>query len=638
MPSRGAKRLANSDRAGSWRAPAIMSLLATVFSWRPYAWRSVSGALDPSWQSGLAEAFTRHVQWGPSLVFTFGPYGIVDNILPFYRLTAFLAVLFALAISWGLAALVVSALRPSWGLLPAGVMAWAVLAFANNKTGYADIGGAVCLGLALTVLYGSGTVGPGKERWAHLAVLGALSGFLLLTKFNDGLLGLGLAAAVVLFGGLPRVRALWYAGMPLVAVLLVAWVAASQSLGNLWSYAKGSLSEALGYSAAMGLGTGRRAEGYFGIVVIALLAAVFVFNRSRRPLAVAVVLAGWTWVTAKEGFVRHDTHDLTFFGLMLAAIAFARLGRARLPLQAAALVAVLVLDGVASGAAPQQLHSPGASTAALVDDLGAVVGLGGFSSAQHQLRAQLIKGGSILPARILTALGGHTVAIEPVDAAVGYVYPELKWDTEPVLQGYSAYTTYLDQLNAGFLASTRAPQWILFQPYATIDGRDPWFDPPATVEAMDCHYVQVASFEEAGTASQLLGRASGAGGRCGRPVLVERVRAHFGSVIDVPEVPGDLVTATFGFGAPLGQTLRSVLLKPLEVHITVWAPGQGPRSYRFIPGTASDPHVVSAPAALGYSAPFVPPPVSKLELSGDGWPNGQGALTVEFYALTMRPL
>src|SRR5580658_5034576 len=83
-----------------WSAVMVASFFAMVLSWRPYAWRKLTAGIDPSWQAGLAAAFEHHLQWGPSLVFTFGPYGFVDNILPFYRATALLAVVYAVVVTW----------------------------------------------------------------------------------------------------------------------------------------------------------------------------------------------------------------------------------------------------------------------------------------------------------------------------------------------------------------------------------------------------------------------------------------------------------------------------------------------------------------------------------------------------------
>jgi hypothetical protein len=50
--------------------------------------------------------------------------------------------------------------------------------------------------------------------------------------------------------------------------------------------------------------------------------------------------------------------------------------------------------------------------------------------------------------------------VYPQEIALAWAY-HLDWRPIPVLQSYSAYTSDLDQLDADFLTSTRAPQRIL---------------------------------------------------------------------------------------------------------------------------------------------------------------------------------
>ena len=668
-------------------AVAGVSLVATVLSWRTSAWARVAPGLDPSWQAGLAEGFERHLQWGPGIIFTFGPYGLVDTVLPFYRLTVFLAVLFAFAVSWGLGALVVGAARPAWGLVPAGVVAWLALAVANSHTGYADLLSAAALGLALVALRSE----KAGRRQAAVVVLGALAGFALLVKFNDGLVSCGLlGVAVVAEGAAYGARALRRAAAgvgALAGALAVAWAGAGQGFANLPGYFRASFSVAAGYTSAMSLSVGRRAEDYFAVVVLVLLGLVFYLSagsslarvdrdvplgattgdvgpvgkgvlggegrrllhgsrgnarrggtRGRaervRQVALAVSLAGWTWAVLKEGFVRHDTHDLTFFGLALVAIALARVGRRYVFVQAGALAVAASLACVAAGAPPAQLHSPGASTAALVTDLRVALGLGGFPPAQAGLSTHLLAAGNGLPASALSLIKGRSVAIEPAEAAAAYLYPQLDWDPEPVLQGYSAYTTYLDGLGSKFLASARAPERIVYDPAQVIEGSDPWMSPPATLLSMYCHYTQLA----AAGPWQVLGRVHD---RCGPARLVGTARVHFGEPVAVPEVSGQLVAARFSFGWPLISRVEGLLLKPPAVSIVVRAgAGQGGgrrQAYRFVPGTAADMHVLVAPASLGYSPAFTPPAVRQLELEGGGWAGGHGRVTVRFYTIRLSP-
>ena len=146
--------------------------------------------------------------------------------------------------------------------------------------------------------------------------------------------------------------------------------------------------------------------------------------------------------------------------------------------------------------------------------------------ARYQVRAT----GDALHPGLVQALAGLTVAAEPWDDAVTFAYPQLRWRPEPVLQSYSAYSSYLDDLDASFLSSPRAPQRILYQAIA-LDGRDPVWDPPATMAALYCHYRQLS----VSGPWQVLGLVPD---RCGRERVLRQARARFGQVIDVPVEPG----------------------------------------------------------------------------------------------------
>jgi len=167
----------------------------------------------------------------------------------------------------------------------------------------------------------------------------------------------------------------------------------------------------------------------------------------------------------------------------------------------------------------------------------------------------------------------------------------------------------------------------LYQRLAAIDDRDPWLDPPATLESMYCHYRQLAV---AGP-YQVLARTAD---RCSRPVAMEEARTAFGRPVAVPSYPGHLVAATLSLSLPLRSKVEAVLSKPPYLHITVSGRSGGATTYRFIPGTAADLQVLAVPASLAYSPAFTPPPITRFEISGGGWARGQGRITVKFYAVS----
>jgi hypothetical protein len=617
--------LPGSKLAEGWSGIAFVSLVATVLSWQPDTWRPVSAALDPAWQAALAMGFTLHIQWGPSLIFTYGPYGSADYLVNFYDLTSFIALTFGLIVTWGLAALIVIALRKSWGLVGGGVAAWGAVAIASNMIWYSGVAPDTALALALTSLWTDQV----QHRLVLLSLLGALAGFDLLVKFNDGLVGLGLIIVSVAFVKCHRARSALAAGVPLVAVALLAWIGADQSVTNLASYVRGSLSVAAGYGQAMGH-AGSASGAALAVLMEILLAgivAVSLRGRARRQqIATLVILAGWDWALLKEGFVRADIdHNGAFFGLLLVAFCLVRLKRSLLPLHIGAVALAALVACHEAGAVPRQLHNPVASASALANELATTMLPGRFAEAQVSARREFLSTGGALGTATLALLEGHSVAVEPTEDSVVYTYPQLRWDPEPVVQAYSAYTTHLDDLDAAFLASSRAPQRILYQAGWTIDDRDPYFDPPATLESMYCHYVQLA----ARGPSQVLARVPD---RCARAVPIGRAIVHFDQAITVPQAPGQMVLATFSFTTPLKDKVGSLLMRSPAVEVRIWTTGRQPATYRFVPGTAADEHVLSTPTALGYSFPFTPTSVRRIELAGDGWQGETGKVRVTFYA------
>ncbi len=613
-----------------WPALAVTSVAVTLLSWRSLPWRVVTAGLS-SWQAGLALAFEQHLQWGPQVIFTFGPYGPAEDILPFFRGTALLGLVYALVITEALAALVVATLRPSWRLLPAALAAWVSVTIAANLVEAPELALATALGLALAAL---GAPSP-RARLGLLTALGVLAGFQLLVEVNVGLVTAVLAVLAVAGSTDRWGREATRTGAAFLAVIVVGLVAAGQSLGNLASYLRGALAVTIGYGSAMSSSGGRVAEDWFAAADVVVLAVVFALalrgTASRRRVAVTVMLVLAGWEILKEGFVRHDLHDLTFFSLFLLALALARLPRRLVPVQAAGIALAALLACLADGGLPSSLRSPVENVRALYDEVADLSSGARWARVQAMARYQVRATGDALHPGLLAALSGFTVAAEPWDDALSFGYPQLRWQPEPVLQSYSAYTSYLDGLDASFLASRRAPERILYQAIA-LDGRDPAWDPPATMVAMYCQYHQLS----VSGPWQVLARAPG---RCGPERVLSRDRARFGQVIDVPAAPGDLVLAEFSLTSPVLARAEGLFLKPPSVRVTTWDTRQGPgkgTGYRFVPGTAGDVHVLATPPSLGYSPAFTPSHVHRLEVTGGGWSPGHGQVTVTFLAVPLR--
>lgn len=612
----------------SWPGTALVALAVTLLNW-PH-WQRIAPGLDASWQAGIAVAFTRHMQWGPAVDFTYGPYGFAGFVEPFYRSTSLIAMAYVLCVTWLLSAMLVAGLRkylPGRGwltLVAAGFIAWVVISLSWVVGRTADFASLAGLGLAFILVR---TDGP-RLRTALAIVLGALAGFTLLVKLDTGIVLIGLVVLAV--AGTPhgtrRLRLAWQSSAAFLMIFIVGWAGAHQSFNNLVSFGRSSMSLAVGYSSAMGgpLPNSGIAWRALAVGALTLLAYWMVLrHRPRRErLAGWLMLVGWGWATVKEGFVSGD-HYVEFFRVILLAVALACLWTRHKFIYAGALV--LVAFATHSVAGGPFLH-PSADLHAFGTEVAEITSSGRFSQMTMSTRERVLGGEPLTPGTV-ASLRRYTVAIEPWEDMVAWAAPELQWDPEPVLQSYSAYTASLDKMDAAFLTSARAPQRILYWPLS-FDGRDASWDSPAAMEALYCRYRQLTTSES----WQVLGRAPD---RCGQAETLSTVNARFGQRVKVPRAPGKMVVATFSIAAPELSKLEGLVLKSPPTYVTVW-PSRGKAvRYRFLTGTAGDEHVLALPTTLGYSARFTPEPAQQLEFSGDGLSPGHGSVTITFTAVDM---
>lgn len=628
---------ARSYLPSSWATTLAVGALAALFNWA--GWQRIKPGLDSSWQAGLADGFNHHLQWGPAFDFTYGPYGFADYLQPLYRSTSLIAVAYIFAVTSLVGALVVAGTRRYWGLAGAGLVAWAVVGLAWVVGRSSDFAAVAGLALALSLLQ----CHTKNLRTSMVALMGVLAGFSVLVKLNDGIV----LVALVVLGALgfegpwrERWRLLAVGTGSAVAMFALAWAGAGQSFSNLFSFARVSASLVLGYSANMGGRLASRSIPWWAIAIVLTAASVVAIGLRHRPrgaqIASVVMLAGWCWSVTKDGFVSGN-HFPSFFRLLLAATAL--LCFLRVP-KAVYATGLLVAAWVTMAVTTVPGLDPVGGVHNFASQLATVANGGRFAKIQAADRQSIISREPV-PASVLAMVRGRTLAIEPWEDMVAWAVPQARWDPEPVVQSYSAYTAYTDQLDAAFLGSPAAPQRILYWHFHfSFDFRDPFMDPPATTQAVYCHYVQLAVEGR----WQVLGRVPD---RCGRAQEIGLVHTHFGQVVEVPADPGKLVVATFSFAPTLLDKLASVVLKPPRTYLTTWSAvrpsdagtgpaREGPVTYTFVTGTAGDNHVLAAPATLGYSRPFRPTPVRRLELTGDGWGTGQGSVTVKFYALGLH--
>jgi hypothetical protein len=327
-----------------------------------------------------------------------------------------------------------------------------------------------------------------------------------------------LAAVVRLLPGRP-VRIATLTAIGFVSTYLALWIATGQRLSSLPRFWIGSWQLSSGYSAAMSV-SGR----WWELAAIAGLAGAGIMLgpiqsvlRRRAFTVQQAVLAmslPWLFVVWKEGLVRFYGLDTGRSLLLLEAIlAIAwlmallspRLGsRTAIRPSAAALlcaVVVCVVFGPLGYAPPVGFDSPRPTAAAL-------------QAAP-----------AYVPPRLLAGLHGHTVNALPWDISL-VVDNHLSWDPLPEPQTYSAYTSYLDRLDAAQLASPRGASRVVVS-LEDIDGRYLFWDPPRVWDTVLSRY----SCEATSGNSAILDRRAP---RVGAARALGRKTASLGEWVPVP--------------------------------------------------------------------------------------------------------
>ena len=622
----------------------LLSLILTIVSWPitntwpvPTINISPRAGLDPSWQAGLAMAFSNHLEWGSHINFTYGPLGFLTVPTLYYASTALLSLAYLLLSHLVLFALLLRAARTKLPAAWSFIVVYVVGASAVALVDPADL----LMGCALLI---AGFALSSPAEWplsSTVPALAVLAGGSLFVKFSVGLFTISLTIIVAARTSCWKRDALLAIGAFVLSIGLI-WTATGNSLGDLPLYLRMSAALAAGYAGAMSSESGGGIS-WCGAVIV-LISFFYSLGLALRPTTRRPRICTWlafllfAWIALKEGFVRHDDlHDVDFFGLMMIAIIAGPWTRSHVPsgsvrmLPAArvnlGLLGLTVLLGceVAGFVVPDP-----ARTASNVHGLASQVTtlLSPSRRVQTiQLARLTLQAAYNLPASFVQQLRGQTVAVEPWENTVAWSIPGVRWDPEPILQEYSAYQSSLDQLDASFLRSRAAPTRILVQPLLQDEDifQDPFLGAPSATVALMCRYDQAAV-----TSSwQLLQRVTN---RCGQLRVIRTVTASFGQAIPVPQAgPRQAVIATFaGVGASLVYRLENLVLKAAPIHMdTPFA------TYRFIAGTAGDLHILRLPSTLGYSTPYSPPTLSSFSLIERDVLSAHLRYRVTFYAMTV---
>jgi hypothetical protein len=555
--------------------------------------------LDNSWGLGINLAAARHLRFGHDIVFTHGPWGYLDwplnltgtqSLLGFAFLATAAAALFLSCYACLRRRLQVAVAAPIAGAVTAAVPAVA------RPSGMLVVASVV---VAVLVLYRRGQDGhDGDFGPLPAIVLGTVGAVLLQVKINNG------AAILLLAFVLAVCVPSWRAALTGIAVTVTAggigfvggWFAAHQRLGDIGGYLRGSLEISAGYRESQAVEAPGQLVGYLAAGAFAVVIAILLIRLLRQrvrvaTVGIAVIGAAMLELGFQHGFIRHDPgHEVTFFlyaGAVLIALAAAF--RRHAVVLAAGLCAILMVPTNLS------LYDPLAARNAWRAGLELVLDKP-FRQDSLLARQQRLRDRYQLPPTVLAAATGHPVQVDPWETSVAWAY-DLDWRPVPVFLPMSAYTPYLDQLNADTVREAAADQVVLEMKYLPIDGRNARWETPRYLLALACDYTPVAADGVWMALRHGVNRCGLARNLGSRPIAA-------GETVDTPAVGPDEILVTHFTPTPENpfRRLTQLVLKDWSP-ITVRADGN---DYRVPQSLVDGPLLTKVPASLGWTQPFVP--------------------------------
>lgn len=560
-------------------------LIAVVIVFVPFSPLMPSGGLDASWAMGMNQAVAQGLRFGRDLIFTFGPYASVYTKI-YHPATDFMmlvASLYLAASYFIFVSLLVEKAR--WH----GVAALIAILLCNIAYPRDALLFSYPLIVALFVcrILISADVASVYERHKNLFVVLAFAPLGLLPLIKGTMLVLCaaislLCAAFSIIEKKKRIALLCLVS-PLASMVLF-WSASGQSVLELHKFFSGMMPIVSGYTEAMAIAGPFREVIFYAISSILVFVVLFLqsgFGRASKVF-LALVYFIYLFLAFKAGFVRHDGHAIIaasalIFAVVLFAIAF-RIERERLGwLLLFPVLAWVNIDDHYVGMSAGRLADIMFSSQQTCRGLAKRIEDSSWPKRDFDQNMAVLKDKAKLP-----KLKGST-DIYSYNQAYLFSSGNL-WNSRPVLQSYSVYTSDLASKNSEHLFSKNAPDNILFK-VEPIDGRLPSLEDGASWPAILQRYHLIGMEND----FLLLRKSDYLNERHEMPVI-KRSENLLGENIAIPH--GNVFAEIEIVPSLLGR-VASFVFKPSQLRIKLILESGEQKEFRIVSGMAKSGFVVS---------------------------------------------
>jgi hypothetical protein len=581
-------------RLGLWPGLVVFALFLLLFltGLAPFGFEFPLGDMEGSWILASVYAGLHRFAYGTQFVFTNGPLfplyhrDWADGASGWYVLGRLALVLY---FAWGFSRLADTGRPMGWAILAAAaLLLWPTVAWQANDG----------ILLAIPLLAGLLAITQ-RDGWA-----GLVAGIVVAAAIGLGKVSF-IPFCLVVFV-LVDIAALSRRRLPLATLGYAAasfglFVVAGQRPGDFVPFLAGSAEMAAAYTPALAV-DGPLLELWLFLVLCTftlLVAAGREFSLVRageeRPLLAVLRLllaAGTLFMALKAGFVRHDTHSVAGWGLLIMLLILLGLPRAvpawrarfSWTLYAPMLLALVGICSLlfATGQSLSPLTTTPAGILARQLTQSAAFARDPTAWLAGQQQQSDAAYAHIRAATPLPPLTGRVDALSNIQGAV--IAAGLDFAPRPTLQENMTASPALIARNAAYLSGPAAPDHLLFAPGATDDRH------PASVEG-SLWPLLLSDYAIAGEAAgQLIldRRPTPAPVTAAAPVAIA---TGFGEDVALPN--GQPLLLRLDIRETLLGRLADFVFKPPLLHLVVsYADGRS-ETYRLIPGMIREGMVIS---------------------------------------------
>lgn len=545
--------------------------------------------MDASFVAGLQVAADRGLDVGVDIVSTYGPLGFLSFPQWIFGPTSSLALIYTIALWFGLVALLFHRSRQALPIWAAIVVTYTG-AQAARWLGVPEMAVAL-VAITCFLLLERAVAGRALPTWAVVAAALGVA-VLALGKLNTAPFIVVSAGITVMAVGGRRQAAVFSSAF--VVLVIALWFLAGQGVGNLLPFIETSASTILGFNDAMGVDGDLSVHWMLAAAGLAVGAVAYVFQEQlaawpRRywlaAIAVGVLVA---FITLKASFVRwHFT--FIFATLCVVAICLLSPRTSRRPAMLAIAASLIALLG-ATRVDAWAFLDPAPRTA--IRQVATILS----NSAAAAVTRDSLAAAYGLDAQVLDRIRGERTHFGPLESGLAIAHPEVIWAPLPVYQDYVVYTPALDRVNHDRLLSPDGPRYIVRGVPVAIDERNAWWEGPSTMREMVCRYHEVFAGEQ----WLLLERGNDL---CGEARLIDVVEARPGERVEIPalgESEAMIFARIHGLEPSLRERVQAFFFKAHEWYATL---DEGPR-FRLVAATAGQGLLLAVGASADYSPPF----------------------------------